>query len=288
MPHLDIILNQKSTIGPRAAELASRILYLRGEELPLKGVESKNTVVTEDEMVPFKKGYTHIFRRNASLLFEAARFAEHQRFFHALIDFEDLIKKISSLYGLFKGNRRKITHPQIKIFSSWDEVKVLCDFDFDFELKYQVSFILEYRDKTPETLKMIKKYNTSDSSKAEVLLSTAHKSKGLEWGKVRIDRDFLIVFEEDPDVVSLQGAEFFKDRSEEFNLLYVALTRGTAHLSVAHGTDATLRFLEELYCEVFGKEGEEPKKYAPLKPLQTPLLQSPEPVKKRKGIHNFN
>ena len=53
-------------------------------------------------------------------------------------------------------------------------------------------------------------------SHADYVVSTAHKSKGLEWNRVQISDDFLY------DINSLA----VKITPEELRLLYVACTRG--------------------------------------------------------------
>ncbi len=50
-----------------------------------------------------------------------------------------------------------------------------------------------------------------DEAQADVVLSTAHKSKGRQWSKVRLHTDF----QSDPDKLG----------PEEYRLLYVAVTR---------------------------------------------------------------
>ena len=57
---------------------------------------------------------------------------------------------------------------------------------------------------------------------ADYVVSTAHKSKGLEWGRVQIDDDFLY------DV----NRQTVKISPEELRLLYVACTRAKDVLDV--------------------------------------------------------
>ena len=64
-------------------------------------------------------------------------------------------------------------------------------------------------------------------SHADYVVSTAHKSKGLEWNRVQISDDFLY------DINSLA----VKITPEELRLLYVACTRGKNLLDIHHISD---------------------------------------------------
>lgn len=60
---------------------------------------------------------------------------------------------------------------------------------------------------------------------AELILSTGHKSKGLEWDNVEIIDDFISLKE------TLENAEGnIEIPKEELNLFYVALTRSKKEL----------------------------------------------------------
>ena len=59
---------------------------------------------------------------------------------------------------------------------------------------------------------------------ADYVISTAHKAKGLEWGKVQLDDDFYYD-------VTTNG---IKISPEELRLLYVACTRAQNNLDIAN------------------------------------------------------
>lgn len=54
---------------------------------------------------------------------------------------------------------------------------------------------------------------------ADLVLTTAHKAKGLEFDTVKLSEDFLMGLE-NPDQISLRRCE-----EDEKNLLYVAVSR---------------------------------------------------------------
>ncbi|HFU7919836.1 TPA: ATP-binding domain-containing protein, partial [Escherichia coli] len=62
----------------------------------------------------------------------------------------------------------------------------------------------------------LRKHTVTNEQEADITVSTAHRSKGLEWSLVVLDDDFQDIT--DP-LISEQ------ERRDETNLLYVAVTR---------------------------------------------------------------
>jgi superfamily I DNA/RNA helicase len=74
------------------------------------------------------------------------------------------------------------------------------------------------------TQKIIDICDTSVSpEKADIVISTAHKAKGLEWDRVRIGADFKA-----PDTPNDEGK--YDLPAGEWRLLYVSVTRAKKHL----------------------------------------------------------
>ena len=63
-----------------------------------------------------------------------------------------------------------------------------------------------------------------DSTEAEVLLTTVHKAKGLEWQNVHLMSDFPS-FVENNAMINSNSLD-----PDEFNLVYVAITRTISRL----------------------------------------------------------
>lgn len=112
---------------------------------------------------------------------------------------------------------RRTNHVDLAPFSSWAEVQDYVSNDpMGGDLKRMVDLIDEY---SPQGL-IEGLANTVDESLAELVVSTAHRSKGREWPSVRLAGDFP-----DPDkrVIS----------AEEDRLLYVAVTRAREVLDLS-------------------------------------------------------
>jgi F-box protein 18 (helicase) len=86
-----------------------------------------------------------------------------------------------------------------------------------------------------------------DEKQAEVVLTTAHKAKGLEWPDVTLTDDF-------PDLM-VNGEPISKNdlEADEFNLIYVSLTRAMDRLRLAPGCS-----LHALLAYVRQQEASEP------------------------------
>jgi len=68
-------------------------------------------------------------------------------------------------------------------------------------------------------------------NEADILLTTAHRAKGMEWPCVLMMDDFTPLVKDGTPVVSSSAAP------DEFNLIYVAMTRAKTHLRFAKGSD---------------------------------------------------
>jgi len=77
----------------------------------------------------------------------------------------------------------------------------------------------------------------SKERNAEVILTTGHKSKGLEWDNVYISKDFS----ESICKARLGETEHIDD---EFNLIYVACTRARKKLNIDMDTAISIGLLE--------------------------------------------
>ncbi len=108
--------------------------------------------------------------------------------------------------------------------------------------------------------KVVKKYTTSipghvdrimeqavDASQAGILLTTAHKSKGLEWSNVLLMDDFHPLVKEER-IIDPAGVD-----PDEFNLIYVAMTRAMINLRFDRKSDIP-RFIR-LYLKQKKKAG---------------------------------
>lgn len=112
--------------------------------------------------------------------------------------------------NLMEGKRTE--HPELACFETWGEVLEYVEFDEQGdELRLMVKLIDEFG--VARILEALGQLGTE--SAADVVISTAHKSKGREWDSVQLASDFP----DQPD-------------AEEKRLLYVAVTRARLELDI--------------------------------------------------------
>lgn len=141
------------------------------------------------------------------------------------------------------------SHPELSIFSSWEEFVAFSETREGQSAKVLVKLADKYGGRLPEVANRLKK-GTVEEAVADVTVSTVHKAKGREWESVWIADDFrpfaVVRSEDDPPVLF----------EEEANLCYVAVTRAKTAL-YAGNMERILRESEEVGSIV------EPRVYAP-------------------------
>jgi F-box protein, helicase, 18 len=139
---------------------------------------------------------------------------------------------IYDIYALFAGKRDYMRSDFIKAFGSWKEFLQYIDLMEDFELKILAGLVVKYRG---EIFSLLKKIKATEKSKKDsrLIFSSAHKSKGLEYGKVYLLDDFLqkeefeslLRIKSNIPEQSIGKTVSLESVNQELNLLYVAVTR---------------------------------------------------------------
>ena len=136
----------------------------------------------------------------------------------------------TSLYdvlSLYNGNRKMIRDGLIGQMKDFGELEDYVDKTEDAQLGMMVDIVKEYDNEIPGMIRELKERHVAneDRGKADVIFSTVHRCKGLEYDVVELVNDFIT--EEKLEKFANEDGES-KDLSrlnEEINLLYVAVTR---------------------------------------------------------------
>lgn len=217
-----------SKIANRANLLLNRF---KNEKLSIK------TNVNNQHMEINTKAY--ISRTNITLVSELARlYREGRSDFKTIKNPDSLLLLPEELFYFIFNQKEKIrTNRYLLNFKSISDLEDYIDNGDDRELIRAKDIIYEYKDE----ILNIKEYAKQQFLKTEGInyyLTTAHTSKGLEFDEVILANDFPHASE----LIAKAGydclEEFidnldFVDRKylEEFNLLYVAITRAKKHLN---------------------------------------------------------
>lgn len=173
-------------------------------------------------------------RTNLGLLYEAIEYVVEEKkaskiYFEGHINSYTYSENGASLYdvlNLYQERRHLIKDFLIQKMKDIEDLEDYVKQTEDVQLGLMIELVKKYNEKLPDILKEIKtKHIKSDNKEeAEMIFSTVHRSKGMEYDAVKLATDFI-------DEGRIQ---YLKDEydnlinekvNEEINLLYVAITR---------------------------------------------------------------
>lgn len=189
-----------------------------------------------------KRNHAIIARTNLGLLLKAIEYVTEEQkakriYFEGNFNSYIYADEGASLYdvlNLHNGKRSLIRDPLIAGMKTMDELTDYIEHTEDVQLGMMVEIVKEYGSEIPDILKEIKDKHVTDEEKhkAEVIFSTVHRCKGMEYDTVQLVNDFineekLKKLQEKPDE-SMTPERL----NEEINLLYVAVTRTRHRLEI--------------------------------------------------------
>ncbi len=144
---------------------------------------------------------------------------------------------IYDVLNLYYDERKKIRDPLIKSFKDFSELEEYADETEDAPMKGIINIVKEYKSELPSLVKIIKEHHVPDGQKseAEVVFSTVHKAKGMEYDEVTLLNDFL---SEERMISQISQTEEpnWSRLEEDINILYVAATRAKSKLNICEDT----------------------------------------------------
>jgi len=175
-------------------------------------------------------------RTNLGLLLKAIEYVTEKKnvrhiYFEGNINSYTYADEGASLYDVLNLKNNRHTFIKDKLIKAMRNMKELEDYigkTEDLQLGMMVEIVKEYGNKIPDILKTIKdKHVDGDQKeKAEMIFSTVHRCKGMEYDSVILVNDFISEekLEKQTKEKNRQEVSFAK-LNEEINLLYVAVTR---------------------------------------------------------------
>ncbi|XP_012520358.1 PREDICTED: F-box only protein 18 [Propithecus coquereli] len=119
----------------------------------------------------------------------------------------------------------------------------------DKELEAKIAVVEKYNIRIPELVERIEKCHIEDLDFAEYILGTVHKAKGLEFDTVHVLDDFVKVPCARHNLPQLPHFRVESFSEDEWNLLYVAVTRAKKRLIMTKSLENILTLAGEYFLQ---------------------------------------
>lgn len=198
-------LSQSFRFGQPVADVANGLLRRLSSPLQLRGFDAVTSTVE-----PVEAPKAILTRTNATAVRELLAVVDGGRTGHLVGGGQDVLSFARAAHELRETGQTQ--HPELWCFESWEQVLLYVEDDEQGgELRLLVKLVEEF---SVETIERALAGMPAEGT-ADVIVSTAHKSKGRQWTSVRLASDFA----EAPD-------------DAELRLLYVAVTRAEHRLDI--------------------------------------------------------
>ena len=217
-------LTHSFRFGPAVASVANMLLARQGETLTVVGDGGEDCVVSSLTEEIRTQHITVLSRTVAGVIGAAldASLAGKKVFWVGGIAGYKT-EELEDLFWFSADMPERMHSPVLsRDYRNFEEFESVAKATKDPEMNQGLRLLEQYFP-LPQKLQVMREYAVTDESTAQVTVSTAHRSKGLEWPVVVLNEDFADIT--DP---LLPEAE----RTDETNLLYVAATRARKTLVI--------------------------------------------------------
>lgn len=194
--------------------------------------------ITGKGLLRSEKTKATIARTNLGLLLQAIAYITDNRkvkhiYFEGNINSYTYAEDGASLYdvlNLFNGRHDRIRDKLVGSMQTIEDLEEYIEKTEDQQLAMMVELVKEYGSEVHSIIQQLKDLHTGDADrdKAEMIFSTVHRAKGMEYDVVYLVDDFITSRKLDrllaENAKNNQSADLGK-LNEEINLLYVAVTR---------------------------------------------------------------
>lgn len=229
-------LTQSFRFGHEIASLANSVLHIfHKEKKQLKGSDIPS-------IIGIVQGrHAIIARTNPSIFDFAVELYESY-----VLGFAGGIKNynfgfLRDISYLRSQKKAKIKDIFVKSFDSYYDLREYAHTVEDSELISCCRIVDKYGNSIPSLIYKIGSRTVNELIHADIILSTAHKSKGLEFKNVLLADDFYHLTDKGNII------EVKKDNFEDINLIYVALTRAINTLQINNNLSLFLKVSEKFY-----------------------------------------
>ncbi|KAI9004485.1 hypothetical protein DFJ74DRAFT_693556 [Hyaloraphidium curvatum] len=207
-----------------------------GSQSAFFAAPASSQLAAPSDLLPPQKT-THICRTNHHVLLRAVRVAARDRTSTlgctiSKANLRRIIGQLTDAYYLKKGRKHLMRGPMRQWYNTWADFEKDLEESADAEL-HTIREVVEdlQGEDAPALLRAVENRMVDDHMSADMIFTSLHKSKGLEFDHVELTNDFIdltaaadsIIAERTPDKIP---------NSEALNLVYVAMTRAKHRLGV--------------------------------------------------------
>jgi superfamily I DNA/RNA helicase len=224
-------LTQTYRFGDNLAQLVTKILkQFKGAERPLVGFGADVAIddfeTDTPEFQAIRNQPLYLMRTKAGIIDLLSGWIDNEHNRRKTLHMPGGSKSygFSQLMDAYKLHVKGEAVNSMAAYSSWDQYCDVQELTGCPDAKASIDLIEKYRGRIPYLIMQVKKQE-GPKKKAELLVTTGHKSKGLEHPYVILGSDY-------PNIDTLEeNGEFMTD--QEINLMYVALTRAEKGLELS-------------------------------------------------------
>lgn len=202
------------------------------KKIEIQGLEKHTNIGKKhlDESKPF----CVISRSSFGLVKEVVKYVREKRrkiyFEGGYGSYSFMNQTVYSIFYLKEKKHEKISLDEIKEFTSIEELEEYSKDTKNQDYLNVIKFIKTYGDNIFEINKQIKEYLTTNKEEADIIFTTTHKSKGMEYEQVLMCEDDFI---SNKDISNPKNKLNNIRINEELNIYYVAATRAKNCISLA-------------------------------------------------------
>ncbi|MGS3274260.1 UvrD-helicase domain-containing protein [Serratia marcescens] len=212
-----LCLTHSFRFGPAVAGVANMLLKRQGETLSLIGNGGEDNVVASLPEKDKSKHVAVLCRTVAGVIgvaLEASLAGRKVYWVGGIAGYKT--EELEDLYWFSADVPERMQSPLLaREYRNFEEFESVARATKDVEMNQDLRLLDQYFP-LPQKLQVMREHAVTDEPQAQVTVSTAHRSKGLEWPVVVLNHDFA-------DITDPLMAD--SERSDETNLLYVAVTR---------------------------------------------------------------
>jgi superfamily I DNA/RNA helicase len=212
-------LTRSMRFGSLVANAATTLLrYMKAEAHTIIG---GGAMAARPDRIDEARPYAIISRTNAGVFNQAVGLLGQRRVHFVGGLHNSLFGKLRDIYGLWSDQGELVQDAFYREFGNFDALASYGRETSDKEILSLVSVVNQYRAALPELMNKVAGQTCANAADAQVLLLTAHRSKGLQFDQVLLDDDYQELVDKRGRRTAVDEAEF----EQEVNLLYVAMTR---------------------------------------------------------------